>query len=260
MTTSCSTSTAASGSATRPLPGAADAVAALREAGKSVLFLTNDVRHPPEGFVRKLWRLGFQASLDEVLSVGAARAVLARRAQRRRHGLRRRLPGARRPRRRRRPADRQQHRVRDPRRRRRRRRPRRPRLRGAQDRHPGRDPRRRADRRHPRRQLPDARRPVARHRRRPRRDRGRRRAQGRRASSASPRRAMYAAALRPPRRAAACSASATASTSTSPARAAPGLDSALVLTGARRAQQADAAQPRPTFVADSLAEARRWAT
>src|SRR4051794_8313730 len=54
------------------LPGAVEAVAALREAGKSVLFLTNDVRHPPEGFVRKLWRLGFQASLPEVLSVGAA--------------------------------------------------------------------------------------------------------------------------------------------------------------------------------------------
>ena len=54
------------------LPGAVDAVAALREAGKSVLFLTNDVRHAPEGFVRKLWRLGFQAALDEVLSVGAA--------------------------------------------------------------------------------------------------------------------------------------------------------------------------------------------
>ena len=54
------------------LPGAVDAVAALREAGKSILFLTNDVRRPPEGFVRKLWRLGFQASVDEVLSVGAA--------------------------------------------------------------------------------------------------------------------------------------------------------------------------------------------
>jgi HAD superfamily hydrolase (TIGR01450 family) len=54
------------------LPGAVDAVSALREAGKSVVFLTNDVRHPPEGFVRKLWRLGFQASVDEVLSVGAA--------------------------------------------------------------------------------------------------------------------------------------------------------------------------------------------
>src|SRR4051794_31643807 len=55
-----------------PIPGAADAVTALREANKSVLFLTNDVRNPPEGFVRKLWRLGFQASLDEGLSVGAA--------------------------------------------------------------------------------------------------------------------------------------------------------------------------------------------
>src|SRR3954465_5344587 len=54
------------------LPGAVDAVAALREAGKSILFLTNDVRHAPEGFVSKLWRLGFRASIDEVLSVGAA--------------------------------------------------------------------------------------------------------------------------------------------------------------------------------------------
>ncbi len=55
-----------------PIPGAADAVSGLREAGKSVLFLTNDVRQAPEGFVRKLWRLGFQASLPEVMSAGAA--------------------------------------------------------------------------------------------------------------------------------------------------------------------------------------------
>jgi HAD superfamily hydrolase (TIGR01450 family) len=54
------------------LPGATDAVAALRAAGRSVLFLTNDVRSAPEAFVRKLWRLGLQASLDEVLTVGAA--------------------------------------------------------------------------------------------------------------------------------------------------------------------------------------------
>jgi HAD superfamily hydrolase (TIGR01450 family) len=52
--------------------GAVEAVAALREAGRSVRFLTNDVRHGPEEFVRKLWRLGFQAAVDEVLSVGAA--------------------------------------------------------------------------------------------------------------------------------------------------------------------------------------------
>jgi HAD superfamily hydrolase (TIGR01450 family) len=52
--------------------GAQDAVTALREAGASLLFLTNDVRHAPEDFVRKLWRLGFQASLAEVVTVGAA--------------------------------------------------------------------------------------------------------------------------------------------------------------------------------------------
>jgi len=53
------------------LEGAADAVAALREAGKAVAFLTNDVRHAPEEFVRKLWRLGFQAALSEVVTVGS---------------------------------------------------------------------------------------------------------------------------------------------------------------------------------------------
>jgi HAD superfamily hydrolase (TIGR01450 family) len=52
--------------------GATEAVGALREAGRSVRFLTNDVRHGPEEFVRKLWRLGFQAAVDEVVSVGAA--------------------------------------------------------------------------------------------------------------------------------------------------------------------------------------------
>ena len=51
--------------------GAAEAVAALREAGKAVAFLTNDVRHAPEEFVRKLWRLGFQAALSEVVTVGS---------------------------------------------------------------------------------------------------------------------------------------------------------------------------------------------
>jgi HAD superfamily hydrolase (TIGR01450 family) len=52
--------------------GAVEAVQALREAGSDVLFLTNDVRHAPEDFVRKLWRLGFQASLAEVVTAGAA--------------------------------------------------------------------------------------------------------------------------------------------------------------------------------------------
>jgi len=55
-----------------PLDRAPEAVTALREAGKDIAFLTNDVRHAPEEFVRKLWRLGFQAALDEVITVGAA--------------------------------------------------------------------------------------------------------------------------------------------------------------------------------------------
>jgi HAD superfamily hydrolase (TIGR01450 family) len=55
-----------------PCDGAVDAVAAIRDTGASVLFLTNDVRHAPEDFVRKLWRLGFQASLAEIVTAGAA--------------------------------------------------------------------------------------------------------------------------------------------------------------------------------------------
>ncbi|HEY7075687.1 MAG TPA: HAD-IIA family hydrolase [Solirubrobacteraceae bacterium] len=55
-----------------PIEGAVEAVAALREAGKAVLFLTNDSWHAPEELVRRLWRHGFQAALDEVLTAGAA--------------------------------------------------------------------------------------------------------------------------------------------------------------------------------------------
>lgn len=53
-------------------PGAVEAVAAVRSAGKHVAFVTNDARHSGEDFVRKLWRLGFQASLEEVVTVGGA--------------------------------------------------------------------------------------------------------------------------------------------------------------------------------------------
>jgi HAD superfamily hydrolase (TIGR01450 family) len=45
---------------------------ALREASKGIVFLTNEVAFTPEEIVRKLWRLGFQASLDEVMTAGAA--------------------------------------------------------------------------------------------------------------------------------------------------------------------------------------------
>jgi glycerol 3-phosphatase-2 len=54
------------------VPGAADAVAALRAAGKGVAFVTNDGRRSGEEYVRKLWGLGLQASLEEVVTVGGA--------------------------------------------------------------------------------------------------------------------------------------------------------------------------------------------
>ncbi len=55
-----------------PTARATEALTALREAGKGIVFLTNDVGSSPEEIVRKLWRLGFQASLDEVMTAGAA--------------------------------------------------------------------------------------------------------------------------------------------------------------------------------------------
>jgi glycerol-1-phosphatase len=55
-----------------PTPRAVEAVTALREAGKGIAFITNDARHSGEDFVRKLWSLGFRASLEEVVTVGGA--------------------------------------------------------------------------------------------------------------------------------------------------------------------------------------------
>jgi glycerol 3-phosphatase-2 len=53
-------------------PRAAEAVEALRAAGKGVAFITNDPRHGGDEFVRKLWRLGLRAAGDEVVTVGGA--------------------------------------------------------------------------------------------------------------------------------------------------------------------------------------------
>jgi HAD superfamily hydrolase (TIGR01450 family) len=55
-----------------PTERAPEALAALREAAKGIVFVTNDTRNTPEEFVRKLWRLGFRASLAEVVTAGAA--------------------------------------------------------------------------------------------------------------------------------------------------------------------------------------------
>jgi glycerol-1-phosphatase len=63
-------------------PGAPEAIAALRSAGKAVVFLTNNSRRSPEEYVRKLWSLGLRASLEEVVTAGAAvQYALAERRQ-----------------------------------------------------------------------------------------------------------------------------------------------------------------------------------
>jgi HAD superfamily hydrolase (TIGR01450 family) len=55
-----------------PTRGAPEAISELRAAGKSLAFVTNDSRRSPEEYVRKLWSLGLQASLEEVVTVGSA--------------------------------------------------------------------------------------------------------------------------------------------------------------------------------------------
>lgn len=55
-----------------PVPGSPEAVAALREAGRGVVFATNNSWHPGEDHVARLWRMGIQASLADVVTVGGA--------------------------------------------------------------------------------------------------------------------------------------------------------------------------------------------
>jgi HAD superfamily hydrolase (TIGR01450 family) len=56
----------------RATPGAVEAIAKLREAGKRIAFATNDPRHATEDYVTKLWGLGIKASLADVVTVGGA--------------------------------------------------------------------------------------------------------------------------------------------------------------------------------------------
>ena len=55
-----------------PIPGAVAALRELRASGRSITFVTNDARHSPEEYVRKLWAMGLKAALEEVVTVGSA--------------------------------------------------------------------------------------------------------------------------------------------------------------------------------------------
>src|SRR3989440_12115376 len=71
-----------------PTANAVEAVTALRGAGKGIAFVTNDSRISGEDLVRKLWGQGFQASLEEVVTVGGAlQHLLAERADRLRNAF-----------------------------------------------------------------------------------------------------------------------------------------------------------------------------
>ncbi len=61
-----------------PTDGAVPAIEALRAAGKRLAFVTNDPRRGGEDYVQKLWRIGVQASLADVVTVsGAMQHLLA---------------------------------------------------------------------------------------------------------------------------------------------------------------------------------------
>ncbi len=61
-------------------PRAPEAIAAIREAGKRLAFVTNDGSRSPEEYVQKLWSIGCTAAIEEVVSVGSAiQYVLAER-------------------------------------------------------------------------------------------------------------------------------------------------------------------------------------
>jgi 4-nitrophenyl phosphatase len=63
--------------ADQPLPGAADAVARLRDAGETVVFCTNNSSQPVGEVEAKLGRLGIPATGDVVTSAMAAAALVA---------------------------------------------------------------------------------------------------------------------------------------------------------------------------------------
>jgi glycerol 3-phosphatase-2 len=55
-----------------PTPRAVEAIDSLRDAGKSVVYATNDPRSATEDYVTRLWGIGIRASLGDVVTVGGA--------------------------------------------------------------------------------------------------------------------------------------------------------------------------------------------
>ena len=69
----------------QPVDGSVEAIERLRSAGKRIAFATNNSRRTGEDYVRKLWSMGIQASLADVVTVGGAMQHLLAET---RHGMR----------------------------------------------------------------------------------------------------------------------------------------------------------------------------
>ena len=65
--------------ADEPVPGAADALGALRDAGATILFLTNNSARTADQIAERLGRMGIHAEPAEILTSGLATAALLRR-------------------------------------------------------------------------------------------------------------------------------------------------------------------------------------
>ena len=61
----------------RPVPGAPEAIGALRSAGKAIVFVTNDSRASAAGLAERLRTIGIAAAPEDVLTAGAVTARLA---------------------------------------------------------------------------------------------------------------------------------------------------------------------------------------
>ena len=55
-----------------PTPGAVEALDAVRQAGRGIAYATNDPRSATEDYVARLWKIGAKASLRDVVTVGGA--------------------------------------------------------------------------------------------------------------------------------------------------------------------------------------------
>jgi HAD superfamily hydrolase (TIGR01450 family) len=55
-----------------PTPRAVEAIESLREAGKDVVYATNDPRSATEDYVARLWKIGVRASMRDVVTAGGA--------------------------------------------------------------------------------------------------------------------------------------------------------------------------------------------